>query len=342
MKRARSSRLSKEQIEDLLEYIGVQKVGQWKGDNIQFCCPIHGEVHPSCGINADYTPKDEIGTHYQIFNCFSCGASGSLVWFLYKSMPDDFKSVYEAEQFMSDRYGVDYKQFVSDLKTRHLRRFETFGEKEHTQGRKELSMTKIAPFKSGKSTYKYFFQRGFTVEDMKEWKIGRDLESKTVTIPAFYENGKLAGVIGRYIDPSRPKNSRYKVYNFQRSSIIFPEDKLEIINDTIIGVEGMFDCIALHKWGRPNTICIMGNKMSASQADYIATHCKKFIALWDNDDGGKKADEIARQRLGGKVSYLTCDYSIAEGKDPSEWGEVLTNKILSTASIFGRKKLKRI
>lgn len=34
--------LTKEQIEDLLEYIGVEKVGQWKGDNIQFCCPIHG------------------------------------------------------------------------------------------------------------------------------------------------------------------------------------------------------------------------------------------------------------------------------------------------------------
>lgn len=34
--------LSKEQIEDLLDYIGVEKVQQWKGSKIQFCCPIHG------------------------------------------------------------------------------------------------------------------------------------------------------------------------------------------------------------------------------------------------------------------------------------------------------------
>lgn len=34
--------LTKEQIEDLLNYIGVCKIQFWKGDKIQFCCPIHG------------------------------------------------------------------------------------------------------------------------------------------------------------------------------------------------------------------------------------------------------------------------------------------------------------
>ena len=37
-----STLLSKEQIEDLLDYIGEDKVQQWKGSKIQFCCPIHG------------------------------------------------------------------------------------------------------------------------------------------------------------------------------------------------------------------------------------------------------------------------------------------------------------
>lgn len=31
--------LTKNQIEDLLNYIGVDKVQFWKGDKIQFCCP---------------------------------------------------------------------------------------------------------------------------------------------------------------------------------------------------------------------------------------------------------------------------------------------------------------
>ena len=62
--------LTQDQIEDLLDYIGVEKVGQWKGDKINFCCPIHHEKNPSCGINADYVPVDEPFTHYQVFNCF--------------------------------------------------------------------------------------------------------------------------------------------------------------------------------------------------------------------------------------------------------------------------------
>lgn len=337
-----NSSLTKDQIEDLLHYIGAENIGQWKGNNIQFCCPVHHEVHPSAGICCDYTPKDEVGAHYQVYNCFSCGCSGSLPWLLFKSMPDDFKSVYDAEQFLAERYGVDYGRIISGLKTRRVQRFGDVDKKSIGVYRKELPMAKIAPFKSGKATYKYFFQRGFDKQDLKDWKIGRDLENRTVTIPAFWSNGNLAGVIGRYIDPDRPKNMRYKIYDFQKSSLIFPENKLEVIDDTIIGVEGMFDCIMLHKWGRPNTISIMGNKMSKAQADYIAAHCKKFISLWDNDDGGIKAEQIARKLLSGRVDYFTCDYSDVVGKDPSEWGELQTNKILSTASLLGRKSLKRL
>ena len=212
--------LTQDQIEDLLDYIGVEKVGQWKGDKINFCCPIHHEKNPSCGINADYVPDDEPFTHYQVFHCFSCSASGSLAWFLYKSLPDDFKSVYEAEQFMADRYGLDYSHTLSDLRKRSLKRIGNEPVKKDTNLKKVLSMAKIAPFKSGKATFKYFFKRGFDKQDMKEWKIGRDLDSRTVTIPAFWEDGSLAGVIGRYIDPDRPKNSRYKIYNFEKKCVL--------------------------------------------------------------------------------------------------------------------------
>lgn len=337
-----TTHLDKDQVEDLLEYIGVEKIGMWKDSKINFCCPIHGESHPSCGINIDIVSDDEPDVHYQAFNCFSCGESGSLVWFLYKSLPDEFKSIYEAEQFFQDRYGEDFSSTINALKNREIRRIDDKTIYRPIKKKIVLPMAKIAPFKSGKATYKYFFKRGFDKEDMHYWKIGRDLESRTVTIPAFWEDGSLAGVIGRYIDPDRPKNSRYKIYDFKKGRLIFPEDKLEVINDTIIGVEGMFDCMALHKWGRPNTISIMGGKMTRAQADYVASHCKNFIALWDNDEGGAKADKIARKRLNGRVNYLTCDYTDVVGKDPLEWGEIETNRILSTASVLKIKNIRRL
>ena len=39
------SLMTKEQVEDLLHYIGVDKIQEWKGNKIQFCCPIHGESY---------------------------------------------------------------------------------------------------------------------------------------------------------------------------------------------------------------------------------------------------------------------------------------------------------
>lgn len=337
-----TTHLDKDQVEDLLNYIGVDRIGMWKGDKINFCCPIHGEKNPSCGINIDIVSDEDPSIHYQSFNCFSCGASGSLVWFLYKSLPDEFKSIYEAEKFFQDRYGEDFSSTIDALKNRDIKRITDKTVYRPIKRKIVLPMAKIAPFKSGKSTYKYFFKRGFDKEDMNYWKIGRDRENRTVTMPVFWGDGSLAGVIGRYIDPDRPKNKRYKIYNFKRGNLVFPEDKLEVINNTIIGVEGMLDCMALHKWGRPNTISIMGGKMTKAQADFIADNCENFIALWDNDAGGERADEIARKRLSNRVNYLTCDFTDVEGKDPLEWGEIETNRILSTASVLKIKKIRRL
>src|SRR3712207_9047843 len=50
--------------------IGAGRYGEFKdsGDNVQFCCPFHGETRPSCGINVyNLTGK-----------CFACGETFNL------------------------------------------------------------------------------------------------------------------------------------------------------------------------------------------------------------------------------------------------------------------------
>jgi DNA primase len=331
--------LSKEQVEDLLDYIDVDKVQVWKGDKIQFCCPIHGEGHPSCGINVDWVPPGSSG-HYQVFHCFSCGKRGTLPMFLYLSLPDKFKTVQEAEQFLVNRYNVEFS-FNFDVGEIDLSRYDDrFTKHVKKNKRFELAKSKLAPFMSGKETYQYYFDRGFTVEDMQYFMIGRDLENETVTIPAFWQDGKLAGIIGRYVDPRRPKNMRFKVYEFPKGSIIYPLDKLQVIDDTIIGVESMLDAQHMHKWNYRNTVAMMGDGMSDQQADMIASRCNKFVDLFDNDEWGLVARERAQKALKGRVMYLTCDYP-DWGKDPSDWGEEVTNEILATAH-FINKSLPRL
>ena len=336
-----SKGLSKDQIEDLLiNVLHSPKIMPWKDTKIQFCCTVHGESHPSAGIDIDFVPQDS-NSHYQVFHCFSCGASGSLPWLVYKSLPDRFKNVQEAERFLKERYHIDFS-FDFNVDTLNIKRYEEhfIQLEEKAEKRYEMPRSKLAVFKSGKETYKYFFDRGVTKEDMKTYMIGRDLENETVTIPAFWEDGKLAGVIGRYIDPKRPKNMRFKIYGFPKGSLIYPLDKLEVIDDTIIGVESMLDVIMLRNWGYFNAVAIMGDGMSVQQAGQIVSRCHKFIDLFDNDKGGMTARSIAKKRLGSSILYLTPTYYPNFGKDPSEWGKEETEKVINSASIG--KKLPRL
>lgn len=335
--------LSKEQIVDILKNVLCSPVVKnWKGDNIQFCCTVHGESHPSCGINCDFVPEDEPNTHLQLFHCFSCGESGSIAWLIYRSQPEKYRSLAGAEAFILKKYGVDvHREKEYDISNLDIKRYEDFYGDNLIQERFTVPREKLALFKSGKETYQYFFDRGFDKEDVKEFMIGRDLENETVTIPAFWENGELAGVIGRYIDKNRPKNMRYKIYSFPKSSILYPLDKLKVSDNTIIGVESMLDVIMLHKWGIKNAVALMGNAMSNSQAEQIKERCTKFIALFDKDSGGKTAITIAKRKLKGLL-FLEPTYYPYEGKDPSEWGELETLKVIKSAKFVNKKSIPKL
>lgn len=338
------SGFTKEQIEDLLvNVLDTPVMKDWKGSKIQFCCTIHGEKNPSCGIDIDYCPDGEPNLHGQVFNCFSCGESGSISWLVYRSLPDRFKSVGQAEKFLKQRYGVTFNLFnVSDDLSIH-RYEDKFIDIDRMTSNKEVKpMSCLAPFKSGKETYRYFFDRGFDKEDMKTYMIGRDLKEETVTIPIFWEDRKLAGIIGRYIDPNRPKNSRFKIYDFKRSSLIYPLDKLESVEDTLILVEACFDVIMLNKWGYPNAIATMTNKVSKTQAEQIKDRCKNLIVLCDLDKRGIKLLETAKKHLKGYVNILIPTYIPDEGKDPCEWGELETVKVINSATYLGVGHIPRL
>lgn len=332
--------LNEEQIEDLLEYIGVTKIGRWKGNHIQFCCPIHHESNPSCGINIDYSPEGSPDEHYQLFHCFSCSASGNLAWLLFKSMPDDFKSASAAQRFIEERYGVKTGYRLDPVSKRIIRYEDAFNIPRESK-RFELPKSDLAPYKSGKETYQYFFDRGFDKDDLVKFKIGRDLVNETVTIPAFWEDGTLAGIIGRYISKNQPKNMRFKIYNFPKSGLIYPLDKVKPCKDTLIGVESMFDAIMLHKWGFTNAVAIMGDSVSTKQAEQIKSLCSYFIPLFDNDSGGNIARESAYSKLSG-VKILTPTYTPPEGKDPIEWGELETIKVINSVSYLNTGSIPRI
>lgn len=341
-----SSRLTKEQIDDLLIYCGSSP-RMWKSTESLVCCPVHGEHNPSMGVSEDK----------QVCHCFSCGFVGDFAKLLSYSRPDDFGldtstpeqerrtsflAYRRAQEFLESRYELEVRTVGKRLKS--VKRYEQqrFLEDDASG---ILPMFKIAPFMSGKETYSYFFQRGFTKEDLKKFKIGRDLDNKTITIPVFDREGNLVGVIGRYIAKNRKKNQRYKIYwDFNRGNYLYPLDKVEVKNDTVIIVEGQFDAIRMHSIGFTNTLAMMTGSLSRPQAKWLLENCATVIWLGDNDARGIEGREKSKELLKGKIDFKVVDYP-NDGKDVCDWSKEEISLMIQDAHSEGlatRGSIKRM
>lgn len=342
-----SNRLTESQIDDLLDYIDTGNPNFWKDGEKLVCCPVHGESNPSMGISVEK----------QVCHCFSCGFAGDFAKLLAHSKPEEFglnvstpekkkrtefKAYKKAKEFLALRYELEYREL--GRRTRNVKRYEQTRNVylQDDEKRAELPRYKLAPFKSGKETYGYFFDRGFTKEEMQEFMIGRDLDNKTITIPVFYEDNVLAGVIGRYIDKNRKKNQRYKIYDeFERGKMLYPLNKAKPIKGVVILVEGQFDAIRMHRIGYTNTYSIMTNELSKKQAEWLCVNCDCVIWVGDNDERGLLGREKARQMLKNKIDFKIVDYP-DHGKDVCDWSDEEIEDMLSTARGANIRKLKRL
>ncbi len=321
--------LDKEMIEDLLVQCGTSPA-LWKGDSMQVCCPVHGEVHPSMGVSYEK----------QVCHCFSCGFAGNFIKLLVYSLPDDFGydpgrpgsyySAYaRASGYIHERYGVSTDRVK--LSTLAVPRYEELYSHKPEE-REVMPLSKLAPFKSGKETYKYFFNRGFTKENMQFFKIGRDTDSRTVTIPVFYSDGKLAGIIGRYIKP-RSYNERYKVYSFRRNNVLYPLDKFRHTGrKTAILVEGAFDAIRMFNAGHTDTLSMLGNELSHAQVKILLNITGSVIYLGDNDPRGIEAmgKNIQLLKKAG-IKVYSPDVYPDKGKDPCDWTDSQISGIIKSS-----------
>lgn len=340
-------KLNENQIDNLLLYIDTKFPEYWKNGNKMICCPVHGEVHPSMGVSVEKG----------VCHCFSCGFAGDFAKLLAYSKPDDFgldstsqESIKRTERiayikaynFLIERYHLsDQHEYI---KAKNIRRYEEDYNKisDTTISRNTLPYFKLAPFKSGVETYQYFFNRGFHKEDVKKFLIGRDLDNKTITIPVFYEDNILAGIIGRYVDANRNKNERYKIYdNFDRGSVLYPLNISIPIGDTIILVEGQLDAIRMIQLGYRNTYALMSNVITKAQARWIYKNCSKVIWMGDNDIRGIDGRNKSYQILKHQIKFFIVDYPCC-GKDACDWkDDDIRNMVENSHSIL-RKRINRI
>lgn len=103
--------LTREQICDLLWELGATEVIDHNSNKwIRCTCPVHKEQHPSAGVNVEHN----------IFNCFSCHASGTLDWLCYLSDKDRFKSVMNARKWLEKDTILSLMKWTKTQYTKHF------------------------------------------------------------------------------------------------------------------------------------------------------------------------------------------------------------------------------
>lgn len=342
-------------LKEDLQLEKVRKHSGRKGNNWMFCCPFHGENRPSAGI----VISDEGSAYGQ---CYTCEETFTLPK-LYAEVHG--VTISEAVDELEEKYRSEIRTEIMGVDK--LKRYEDM-EKGKVYRRTDLPTFKLAPFRSGKSTHKYFYKRGFDDSDVQGCMIGWDTSKKRVTVPVFHPDGVLAGFSGRAVLdnklPSGKMSEKYKKHygnepkyyiydNFPIGEVLYGSHEFPKGEKTAIIVEGMFDRIWMRKLGYFNALSIIIAKMSRNndgssfQKDILhKLGVKNVVFMHDDDEAGRVGKEIAYEVLKGDFTCYDTSY-------PEGWDDPLgdaehppmtkkqVEKMLINKTIYGRKELPR-
>lgn len=117
-------------------------------------------------------------------------------------------------------------------------------------------------------------------------------------------HGDIIALLGRCLlsEEERQENLLHK-YKYStgchKDLYIYGLDKAKdaiITENCVIGVEGQFDCIALHSKGIHNAVAFGWANMSRYQMFQLHRYTNNIILMYDNDEAGQKAKQRVKER----------------------------------------------
>ena len=278
------------------------------GKELRGKCPIHlGEGTDTFHANVEKNA----------FHCFSCKARGNVLDF---AAAMEKCSLREAAVKLQDWFGVavssggerspkpDKESTGSELATEESRGAGTV-----------INPPLIFQLKGVDARHPYLASRGIRTETAEDFGVGfysgRGSMSGRIVIPIRNETGELVAYVGRAIDDSEPK---YKFpVGFKKSHVLFNLDyALELATaDTIILVEGFFDCLKLTQ-AEQVCVALMGSSLSPQQEQLLAKHFRRVVIMLDGDEAGRNGTDDILLRLGRKVWVKSI--TLPDGKQPDQ------------------------
>ena len=303
---------------DIVEIVDARVSLKKAGRDFKACCPFHSEKTPSFVVSREK----------QLYHCFGCGASGSVIRFL---MDYDHMEFVEAVEDLAKSAGVSVP-----YETRSGKRYER--QSKDSTSLYEL-MEKVAQFYSlqlRKHAQKdcavnYLKNRGLTGAVAKDFEIGFapsgwDNLSKEFLSPEFQKQLVDTGMLvrkdsgqvydrfrNRIMFPIRDRRGRVVAFG---GRVIVEEDMPKYLNspeteifhksyelyglnallnnsgnnnNNILVVEGYMDVVSLSQHGVNNAVATLGTAITEHHVQTLVKHADVVVFCFDGDEAGKKA-----------------------------------------------------
>ena len=262
-------------------------------------CPIHRGQR-------DDSFRASLGKN--VFQCFACQAGGDVLDFVAAM---ERCSIRQAALCLQRWFSIRVPDPCPAL--RSARAGERVREKEGCNRPLPFALTGVDP------SHRYLVERGIDRATAVEFGVGfyagPGLLSGRIVIPIRNARGQRVAYAGRALDGKEPK---YKLpAGFRKAWELFNLDRAAATGgQSVIVVEGYFDCLRVHRAGLGWVVALMGSSLSVEQENALLERFDRVILLLDGDAAGRAASRVIAARLSGRC--LVEGVHLPDGAQPDQ------------------------
>jgi DNA primase len=270
------------------------------GESLTGACPLHNGQNPT---------QFRVSIKKNCWNCFGdCKSGGNILDFV--SRREDC-TIREAAILISEWFGISANSDEREGNSHSPARREstnTRNKRETPRENDDDTANKPLGFELTKldTEHPYLKERGLTADTIARFGVGfcgSGSMSGRVVIPIHNVEGKIVAYAGRWPGDPQDDSPKYRLpAGFRKSVELFNLHRAieEPDEQSLIIVEGFFDCMKLAQHGYDRTVALMGSTLSTVQEQLLRQHTtpeSRIVLMLDEDEAGRTARAEIVQRL---------------------------------------------
>jgi DNA primase len=281
-------------LEAVLQHYQVKDL-KGRGDRYRGRCPIHqGEGREAFHVDV----------RRKIFHCFSCGAGG-----------DVLDLVARLEQCTLREAAGRLKDWFPGIATSGERALRQRVTKGNVVVNPPLGFT----LRGVDGAHRYLAAREIDAGTAARFGVGfypgPGIMNGRVVIPIHDEYGRLVAYAGRSVNDRQP---RYRFpAGFGKSQVLFNFHRATAMAvNTVILVEGFFDCLRVSRTGFENVVALLGTELYERPAQLLGERFRRVLVMLDGDVAGRQASGRVAARLQDRCEVRVIE--LTDGAQPDQ------------------------